>query len=55
MIKLSKSLPPDEKKYVELMKEFQDVFAWSHEDLMSYDTSIIQHTILLKENQKPFK
>jgi len=56
MIKLSKALPPDRKlKYIELFKEFQDVFAWSYEDLKSYDTSVIQHTIPLKENQKPFK
>ena len=56
MIKLSKALPPDQKlKYIELFKEFQDVFAWSYEDLKSYDTSVIQHTIPLKENQKPFK
>ena len=56
MIKLSKSLPPDQKlKYVELLKEFQYVIAWSYEDLKTYDTSIIQHTIPLKENQKPFK
>jgi len=56
MIKLSQTLPPDQKlKYVELFKEFQDVFAWSYEDLKSYDTSVIQHTIPLKENQKPFK
>lgn len=28
MVKLSKSFPPDQKlKYVELMREFQDVFA----------------------------
>ena len=51
MVKLSKSLPPNKKlKYVELMREFQDVFAWSYEDLKSYDTSIIQHKIPLKEN-----
>ena len=56
MIKLSKTLHPDQKlKYVELFKEFQDVFAWSYEDLKSYDTYVIQHTIPLKENQKPFK
>lgn len=55
LIKLSKSLPPDEKlKYMEPLKEFQDVFAWSYEDLKSYDTSIIQHTIPLKKDQKPF-
>jgi len=56
IIKLSKSLPPDQKpKYVDLFKEFQDVFAWSYEDLKSYDTAVIQHTIPLKPNQKPFK
>ena len=56
MVKLSKSLPEDQKvKYVELLKEFQDVFAWSYEDLKSYDTSIIQHTIPLKPDKKPFK
>jgi len=56
IVKLSKSLPPDQKlKYVELIKEFQDVFAWSYEDLKSNDTSVIQLTIPLKENKKPFK
>eukprot|EP00253_Pinus_taeda_P028367 PITA_28367 len=56
IIKLSASLPPDQNpKYIDLFKEFQDVFAWSYEDLKSYDTSIIQHTIPLKPNQKPFK
>jgi len=55
-IKLSKTLPLDQKlKYIELFKEFQDVFAWSYEDLKSYDTSVIQHTIPLKEDKKPFK
>jgi len=56
LIKISKSLPPTEKViYLELLKEFQDVFAWSYEDLKSYGTSIIQHTIPIKENQKPFR
>eukprot|EP00253_Pinus_taeda_P034607 PITA_34607 len=56
IIKLSVALPPDQKpKYIDLFKEFQDVFAWSYEDLKSYDTSVIQHTIPLKPNQKPFK
>ena len=51
IIKLSASLPPDQKpKYIEFFKEFQDVFAWSYEDLKSYETSVIQHTIPLKPN-----
>ena len=49
-------MPPDQKpKYVDLFKEFQDVFAWSYEDLKSYETTVISHTIPLKPNQKPFK
>jgi hypothetical protein len=56
MIKLSKSLPLEKKhKYIDLCKEFVDVFAWSYEDLKSYDTSIIQHKILIKEEHKPFR
>ena len=44
MIKLSKTLPAHIKlKYIELFKDFSDVFAWSYEDLKSYDTEIIQH------------
>ena len=55
LIKHSKSLPPTEKvKYIELLKEFQDVYAWSNEDVKSYATNIIQHTIPIKENQKHF-
>ena len=42
IVKLSAALPPDQKpKYIDLFKEFQDVFAWSYEDLKSYDTSVI--------------
>ena len=38
-----------------MMKRFIDVFAWSYADLKNYDPSIIQHTIPIKENEKPFK
>ena len=31
------------------------MFAWSYEDLKSYDIEIIQHKIPLKENQKPYR
>ena len=56
MIKLSKSLPPTQnKKYIELFKEFIDVFTWSYEDKKYYDTSIIHHKIPIKEVQNPFK
>ena len=32
-----------------------DVFAWSYEDLTTYDLDIIQHKIPLKDGVKPHK
>jgi len=56
IVKISKFLSADMKtKYVEMMKRFIDVFAWSYADLKQYDSSIIQHTIPIKQNEKPFK
>ena len=56
MIKLSSTLPGHIKlQYIELFKDFKDVFSWGYKDLKSYDTSIIQYKIPLKENQNPFK
>ena len=56
MIKVSKFLTPKSKEnYISLMKEILDVFAWNYEYIKVYDTNIIQHTILVKEGEKPFK
>jgi hypothetical protein len=39
LVKLFKYLPTELKKqYVQLLKEYKDVFAWSYEDLNTYDT-----------------
>jgi hypothetical protein len=38
-----------------LLKEFSDVFTWTYEYLRTYDTSIIEHKIPLKEETKPFR
>lgn len=55
MAKLSKTLPPKTKdKYISLMATFAYVFAWDYSYLKTYDTNIIQHTIPIKPNQKPF-
>jgi hypothetical protein len=37
------------------LKEFSDVFAWTYEYLRTYDTSIIEKNIPLKEETKPFR
>ena len=56
MIKLSKALPPQVKaKYISLLSYFTNVFTWDYSDLKAYDTSIIQHLIPIKSNQKPFR
>lgn len=56
LVKLSKASPPKIKdKYISLMSSFADVFAWDYSDLKTYDTNIIQYTIPIKPNQKPFR
>ena len=55
IIKLSTTLSPEAKqKYISPMEEYTYVFAWSCSDLKEYDTSIIQHSILIKKDKKPF-
>jgi ribonuclease HI len=55
-VKLSSSLTREQKdEYTKLLKEFADVFAWTYEDLKTYDTSVIEHKIPLKEEAKPFR
>jgi len=55
-VKLSKSLTPKVKEeYIRLLSLFANVFAWDYSDLKTYDTNIIQHTIPIKPNKKPFR
>jgi ribonuclease HI len=55
-VKLSNNLTNEQRaEYTELLKEFVDVFAWAYEDLKTYDTSVIEHKIPLKEEAKPFR
>jgi ribonuclease HI len=54
-VKLSSSLLREQKaEYVELLREFADVFSWTYEDLRTYDIGIIEHKIPLEE-AKPFR
>jgi hypothetical protein len=44
LVKISKYLSPKMKiKYVELLKQYKDVFAWSYDELKTYDTTVIEH------------
>jgi hypothetical protein len=42
-------------EYTELLREFDDVFTWTYEDLKTYDTLVIEHKIPLREEDRPFK
>ena len=56
VIKISKNLTKESKeKYIKLMKESYDVFAWTYDDLKFYDPDVIQHTIPIQKNAKPFE
>ena len=56
VVKISKKLAEEERlNYVQLLKEYVDVFAWSNEDVKTYNKSIIQHKIPLQENTKPVR
>ena len=56
VIKISKNLTKESKeKYIMLIKEFNDVFDWNYDDLKVYDPGVIQHTIPVQKNAKPFK
>ena len=56
LVKLSKYLSPEIKsRYVEFLRQYKDVFAWSYDELQTYDTTVIEHKIPLKPCIKPFK
>jgi hypothetical protein len=55
-IKMSNNLSKEQRdEYTELPREFVDIFAWTYEDLKTYDTSVIEHKIPIKEEGKPFR
>ena len=41
--------------FFSLYLEFNDIFAWTYEDLKGFDPSFFQHTIDLNENTKPVR
>jgi hypothetical protein len=56
LLKISKYLPSQVKyKYFEFLKQYKDVFAWSYDDLRTYDNYVIEHKIPLKHGIKPFR
>src|SRR5690606_22103443 len=44
--------PEEIQIYIDLFKEFRDVFAWSYEEMPGIDPFIVQHEIKTYENTK---
>jgi hypothetical protein len=42
----------EKEKFAKLLSEFQDIFAWSYEDLRGFDSSLIQHAIPIQKGVK---
>jgi hypothetical protein len=45
----------EKDSFIKLFKEFKDVFAWTYEDLKTFDPNIIQHAIPMKPHTLPFQ
>jgi hypothetical protein len=55
-VKIGAQCSDEEKmKFARLLGEFQDVFAWSCEDLRGFNVALIQHAIPIKEGIKPVR
>ena len=39
--------------FIRLLNKYKNVFSWNYEDLKTYDTSVIQHTIPMLSDVKP--
>ena len=41
--------------FFKLFNEFKDIFAWTYDDLKTFDPNIMQHVIPMKQEAKPFQ
>ena len=54
VLSIAKDLPPSQKEaMIALLKEYKDVFAWSHEDMKGLDPKFYHHKINLAADVKP--
>ena len=45
-VEIGESLPSTEaERITDLLKEYQDIFAWSYADMPSLDPSIVEHAL----------
>jgi hypothetical protein len=55
-IKISKVCTEKERKeIINLVPEYKDVFAWSYDELKTFDKNVLNHEIPLRADAKPFR
>ena len=47
--------PVEKTAFMKLFKEFKYVFAWTYDDLKTFNTQVMQHIIPIKPESKPFQ
>ena len=55
-LKIGTSLSPDERsRLIDLLRSYLDVFAWSYEDMLGLDPSIVRHHLPILPHARPVK
>ena len=55
-LKIGSPLSTDERdRLIHLLRSYLDVFAWSYEDMLGLDPSIVQHHLSILPHAKPVK
>ena len=55
-VKIGTTLSPTTRKeLIDLLQEYNDVFAWSYQDMPGFDTDIVVHRLPLREECAPIK
>ena len=47
--------PATRKELIDLLQDYNDVFAWSYQDMPDLDTDIVVHRLSLREEYAPVK
>ena len=56
ILKIGTSLSTDEKeRLIDFLKQYQEVFAWTYEDMPGLDPKLVEHRLVLKPDAKPVK
>ena len=56
ILNIRKNSSKEEQREIEtFVHEYKDAFPWTYDDFKTYDESIIQHTIPLKEGASPYR